>query len=365
MRRDIPSPPAGEGWVRGKMSLKKNFSSIHYSKEAKGVFFHLLKILSLFYGFGSSLKNALYGKKILKPKKVDAFVVSVGNLTTGGVGKTPVVSQVANYYTQKGEKVAIISRGYGGKLSNKNINIISDGKEIFFGAESAGDEPVWLAENAIGACVITSKNRFEASKYAIEKFGVTKIVLDDGFQHRKLHRDLDIVLIDSEMGFGNENLLPAGPLREGLEAFDRIDKLVIVSKNMDHTRAEKYAKIMGKKLKKQAVVCYTEPDFIYNIKNPEQKLESGVKVLAFSAIGQPKQFYKFLSDYDVLDTIDFDDHHNYVQTDIDKLALSEVKTFITTEKDAVKLAKLDLKDLNIYALKLKTKFDAETLLNEN
>jgi len=346
------------------MGFKTEISKLHYDKKAKGGLFNLLKGCSYFYAAGSALKNKLYEKNVLKPKKVDAYVISVGNLTTGGVGKTPVVSQIAQYYINKGEKVAIVSRGYGAKLSNKNINVISDGETIFFKADLAGDEPHWLAENTKGACVITSKNRYEASKYAVEKFGVSKIILDDGFQHRKLHRDLDIVLIDSEMGFGNENLLPAGPLREGLEAFNRIDKLVVVSKNTDHTRAEKYAKIMGKKLKKDTAVCYTQPDFIYNIFNPQEKLQAGENVLAFSAIGQPQQFYKFLTEYNVIKTVDFDDHHNYTQGDIEELRKTGATTFITTEKDAGKLLKLDFHYLKVFALKLQTKLDVETLLNE-
>ena len=278
------------------MGIKTEISKLHYNKQAKGLLFNVLKFCSNFYGVGSLAKNVMYDKGIIKPKKVEAYVISVGNLTTGGVGKTPVVAQIAQYYVDKGEKVAIVSRGYGAKLSNKNINVISDGEKTYFKAELGGDEPVWLAKNVKGACVITSKNRYKASKYAIEKFGVTRIILDDGFQHRKLHRDLNIVLIDSEMGFGNENLLPAGPLREGLEAFNRIDKLVIVSKNTDHTRADNYAKIMGKKLKKKAVVCYTEPDVAYNIIDAQKTLQvdETQKVIAFSAIGQPQQFYKFL-----------------------------------------------------------------------
>src|SRR5574344_3043557 len=238
------------------MEIKTEISKLHYDKEAKGLFFNFLKTLSVFYAIGSKLKNDLYDKKILRPKKVEAYVISVGNLTTGGVGKTPTVAEIANFLTKNGERVAIISRGYGAKLSNENINVISngagkgwivengkDGGKRIFEAELAGDEPVWLAENTKGTCVLTCRDRYQASKYAIEKFKVTKIILDDGFQHRKLHRDLDIVLVDSEMGFGNELPLPAGPLREGKEAFQRIDKLVVVSKNLNHTRAEKYAKI--------------------------------------------------------------------------------------------------------------------------
>jgi len=354
------------------MGFKTEISKLHYDKQAKGFLFNMLKFCSLFYGMGSGLKNKLYDKNILKPKKVDAYVISVGNLTTGGVGKTPVVAQIAQYLTDKGDRVAIVSRGYGGKLS-AGVNVITDGEKIFFNADIAGDEPHWLAQNS-KAIVITSKSRFDGAKYAIEKFGATRIILDDGFQHRKLHRDLDIVLIDSQMGFGNENLLPAGPLREGLEAFSRIDKLVVVSKNTDHTRAEKYAKIMGKKLKKDTLVCYTEPEFAYNILNPNEKVgwaylpdneEAQTKVLAFSAIGQPQQFYKFLTDFDVVKTVDFDDHHNYTQSDIDELQKLGVKTLITTEKDACKLLALNFSDMKVFALKLQTKIDVEVLLNGN
>lgn len=345
------------------MNIKTEVSKIHYDKQAKGFVFGLLKFCSLFYGAGSGLKNMLYAKGVLSPRKVDAYVISVGNLTTGGVGKTPVVAQIANYFTQKGEKVAIVSRGYGGKL--KGINVISDGEKLFFDADKAGDEPNWLGENT-KAIVITAKGRYRGAKYAIDKFGVTKIILDDGFQHRKLHRDLDIVLVDSEKGFGNENLLPAGPLREGMEAFDRINKLVVVSKNTDHSRAEKYAKIMGKKLKKTAVVCYIEPDFVYNIFDEKEHLLEKEKAVAFSAIGQPQQFYKFLTNYDVLKTMDFDDHHLYTQADIDNLnTLCDsvgANALLTTEKDAVKC--LNLKsNRKIFALKLKTSLDLDKLLS--
>lgn len=347
------------------MGFKTEISKLHYTKNVKGPLFNLLKFASYFYATGSGLKNKLYDKNILKPKKVDTFVVSVGNLTTGGVGKTPVVAQIAQYYIDKGEKVAIVSRGYGAKLSNKNINVISDGVNIFYESDLAGDEPTWLAQKVKGACVITSKKRYEASRYAIEKFNVTKIILDDGFQHRKLHRDLNIVLIDSEMGFGNENILPAGPLREGFEAFNRIDKLVVVSKSTDHTRAQKYAKIMGKKLKKQTTVCYTEPEYAYDINNAENRLDADEKIVAFCAIGQPQQFYKFLNN--TVETVDFDDHHSYSQNDADELvricACNNVKTLVTTEKDAVKLKGLDFKDIRIFALKLQTKLDVEVLLN--
>ena len=319
-----------------------------------GVLFNLLKFCSFFYGLGSGFKNFLYDKNILKPKKVNAYVISVGNFTTGGVGKTPVVAEIARYFVNKGERVCIISRGYGGKLDNKKVNVISDGINLYYKADMAGDEPYWLAVNLNMCAVLTCSNRAKAAEYAIKELGVTKIILDDGFQHRKLYRDLNIVLVDSEKMFGNENLLPAGPLREGPEGFKRVDKLVIVSKNINHSRAEKLAKIMEKKQKVKTLTAKVEPDYIYNIISGEH-LEKGAEITAISAIGQPEQFYAFLKDYKIKNTITFDDHHQYTQDDIKNIE----GNIVTTEKDAVKLALLG--NTNIYALKLKTVLDVEEL----
>lgn len=338
------------------MNLKTNITKLHYAKEPKGLLFGLLKFCSIFYGIGSGFKNFLYDKNILKTKKVDAFVISVGNFTTGGVGKTPVVAEIAKYFVEKGDRVAIISRGYGGRLNNKIVHVISDGINLYYKADMAGDEPYWLAVNLNMCAVLTCSDRVKAAEYAIKELGVTKIILDDGFQHRKIARDLDVVLVDSEKMFGNENLLPAGPLREGMEGFKRVSELVIVSKNVDHSRAEKIAKIMQKKQGIKATVCKVEPDYCYNIISGEH-LQDGAEITALSAIGQPEQFYKFLEkDYKIEEKITFDDHHQYVLDDV-----SNIKgEIVTTEKDAVKLALLN-KD-NIYALKLKTVLDVESLI---
>ena len=344
------------------MNLKTEITKLHYDRSARGFLFNLLKICSVFYGIGSRLKNYLYDKNILKPKKVDAFVVSVGNFTTGGVGKTPVVAEIAKYYVSKGEKPAIISRGYGGKLNNKTVHVISDGINLYYKADEAGDEPYWLSVNIDGCAVVTCSNRYKAAKYAVENMCCTKIILDDGFQHRKLDRDLDIVLVDSEKMFGNENLLPAGPLREDTEGFKRLSKLVIVSKNKDHTKAEKMARIMEKKFFKDrkdedshVILCKTEPDYVYSIITGEH-LEKGTEITALSAIGQPEQFYQFLEgDYIIRDKITFDDHHQYRLSDVDNIS----GNIVTTEKDAVKLALLNKN--NIYALKLKTELSIEDL----
>ena len=341
------------------MNLKTEITKIHYDKNPKGLFFNVLRFCSIFYALASRTKNFLYDNKILKPQKVNAHVISVGNFTTGGVGKTPFVAELAKYFIAQGKKVAVVSRGYGGKLDNKNVNIISDGRNVNYSADMAGDEPYWLAVNVENCSVLTCSNRYKACKYAVDRLGISVIILDDGFQHRKMHRDIDIVLADSEKLFGNENLLPAGPLREGAEGFRRIDRFVIVSKNVDHSKAEKLAKIIEKRgLNGAAVktfICKTEPDFVYNITDGS-RLENGSEIVALSAIGQPEQFYKFLeNDYKIIKKITFDDHHLYNLSDIENIS----GNIVTTEKDAVKLAKFN--KLNIYALKLKTTIDTELL----
>lgn len=341
------------------MNLKTEITKLHYSKEPKGILFECLKFCSIFYGIGSRFKNYLYDSKLLKPKKVNAYVISVGNFTTGGVGKTPVVAEIAKHYIQKEEKVAIVSRGYGGKLDNKKVHVISDGINMFYDAEMAGDEPYWFAVNLNMCAVLTCADRYKACKYAVEKMGIKTIILDDAFQHRKMYRDKNIVLVDSEKMFGNENLLPAGPLREGTEGFKRIDNLLIVSKNVDHSHAEKLARVLEKKQKVKTSLCKIEPDYIYNIISGEH-LDKGQDITALCAIGQPEQFYKFLeNDYSVKSKITYDDHHQYTQDDIKNIE----GTIVTTEKDAVKLA--PFASSNIYALKLKTSLDIDAfeLLN--
>lgn len=337
------------------MNFKSDITKLHYNKEAKGFCFNLLKCCSFFYGIASGAKNFLYDKDLLKAKKVDAFVISVGNFTTGGVGKTPVVAEIAKYFVEKGERVAIISRGYGSKLDNKNVNVISDGINLYHKADIAGDEPYWLAVNLNMCAVITCANRIKAAKYAIKELGVTKIILDDGFQHRKIARDTNIVLIDSEKQFGNANLLPAGPLREKVD-FKRVDKVVIVSKSTNHSNAELFAKKLADDFGVETFIAKVEPDYVYNIVSGEH-LAKDSEITALSAIGQPEQFYNFLEpDFKIKNKITFDDHHQYTAEDINDIS----GNIVTTEKDAVKLALLN--KTNIYALKLKTIIDVENLL---
>jgi len=338
------------------MSLKSKVAKLHYDKNAKGIFFDLLDFLSIFYSLVVKIRNFLYDKNILKSYKVNSKVISVGNLTTGGVGKTPLVAELTRYLINNGEKVAILTRGYGGRLSNKNINLISDGVNIYYDAISAGDEAYWHAINNPTSIVLTCKDRVKAAKYASDELNCSVVILDDGFQHRRLYRDLDVVLIDSKLQFGNGHILPAGPLREKEQAYKRINRLVIVDKDFDLKNAKKTAQTFEKLIGVKPVICSTKPDYIYNIKSSE-KLASGEAVNVMCAIGQPEQFFGFISDkYEIVKKYVFDDHHIYKESEIDGIK----GIIVTTEKDAVKLKDFERKD--IYAMKLKIDIDIESLL---
>ena len=334
------------------MNIKSKITELHYSR-VKNFLYTLLWFPSVLYRLITNFRNYLYDKSIIKSVTVNANVISVGNLTTGGVGKTPLVAEIAKYYIAKNEITAVISRGYGGKLSSKNVNVISDGKQIFYDAKMAGDEPYWYAENITGLIVVTCSSRVKAAKYAINKFGVKNIILDDAFQHRKINRNLNIVVVDSDKRFGNEKVLPQGPLRESLSGIKRADKIVIMSKG-----SKNYNDTINFAAEMNAQICDAAPAEVYNIKTGIH-IADGVTVTAMCAIGQPEQFFNFLTPrFNVVNKIIFDDHHFYTKSDIKNIDMP----IITTEKDAVKLKNLGFD--NIYALKLRLNINCKDLLND-
>lgn len=348
--------------------MKLFISKLHYKRNTnifEKAFLLLLKVIGSPYFFITQIRNMLYDKNILRGYSSKSFVISIGNITTGGVGKTPFTLEVARYFLSLNKKVAILSRGYGGKLNNREPNLISDGTGALFPANLAGDEPVWLANNCKGAYVVTCSSRIKAERFIREKYNPDIIILDDGFQHRKMKRDLDFVLVDSKNKFGNRCTLPAGPLRESLTNMARADKIVLVNKDVNDTNALKYCDYLAKRFEKPIYLCKLVPDYAYNIKNELEHIDKGEKILAFSAIGQPQSFYDFLkNDYMLKGILEFEDHHSYDRDDISKIIqiaqAENIKSLITTEKDAVKVLEL-IKDLecpiNIYALKLKAVVD--------
>lgn len=351
--------------------MKLYIAKLHYKKNTNMLdktVISLLKIIGSPYSLVTKIRNKLYDCKILHSYNSKSFVISIGNITTGGVGKTPLTCEIAKHYLSLNKKVAIISRGYGAKLNTKKPIIISDGSGSDFSGNIAGDEPVWLAENCKGAVVVICRSRIRAEKYIKEHFAPDVIILDDGFQHRKMKRDLDLLLVDAKNKFGNELVLPAGPLRESLVNLSRADKIIVVNKSSAEDEALKYCDILSSKLAKKIFLCKIIPDYIYNIVSGEH-LEPKTNIMAFSAIGQPESFYSFLKDdYHLKAVLEFEDHHNYDIDDISKIIHyaqeQNIDSVVTTEKDAVKIAAI-IKDveipIKIYALKLKAFLDIKEI----
>ncbi len=356
------------------MDVKVLLTKFHYKKKytpaeaVGGAFLYaILAFPSLIYLIIVKVRNFLYRKKIIKTFKPQIYTISVGNLTTGGTGKTPITAEIANYFVKKGEYPAILSRGYGGELSNRNVNVISDGEKINYTSKQSGDEPFWLAQHCKGAAVLTCSNRAKAAQYAKNELHCTKLILDDGYQHQKLERNLNILVVDSEKQFSNGCVLPLGALREPVTEIKRADRIVVVNKNFNDKKAKTFARYLRKKYSKPSFVCTMESDEIYNIVTGEP-LDDTKAVIAFSAIAQPEQFYKYLRRFDVMETKDFPDHHIYCAADLRELGILKNKygaeAMITTEKDAVKLKDIAEAKDEIYALKLKPSLDLRGLLDE-
>jgi tetraacyldisaccharide 4'-kinase len=194
----------------------------------------LLYACSQAYELAARLRVKLYETGFLKQQNLQCKVVSIGNITVGGTGKTPVTLHVADLLRRMGYKVAVISRGYGGS-AGKKAGIVSDGQEIKMTPEEAGDEPYMISLKLKGIPVIVGRDRVKAGRFAIGEFGSDIIVLDDGFQHLGLRRDLNIVLLDSANPFGNGYLLPRGVLREPLSHLGRADAFVLTRSDLNGT----------------------------------------------------------------------------------------------------------------------------------
>ena len=341
-------------------NLKLYFQDIHYLKtKPSGFLGCALNLGEFFYKIAINFKNTLYDFKILTEKKVNAEVICVGNLTTGGVGKTPIVMSLA----KENPDCCIISRGYGAKISNKEPVVIKDKNTVYFkDGTMCGDEVYQLAKNTPeSTTVIICSDRYKAAQLAIKKYGIKTIILDDGFSNRKLKKDKTILLIDSKMRFGNGCLLPKGPLREPQREVKRADEIILVNKSDgDIKSAISWVKLFKKPLK----LCNMVPNRIYNIQTQaDVKIQGGA--VAFCAIGQPQQFYNYVKQfYDLKETISFEDHYKYTQYDMYHLVeiakKYKVRTLITTQKDETKIINLvkEIKDFNFNVLELRNEISS-------
>ncbi len=318
-------------------------------------------ILSFFYLFIVNFRNWLYDNKILKEARLACPVISVGNITVGGTGKTPCVILLARMLQEKGFKPAVISRGYGGRKTSP-ANVVSDGHNILLDSEIAGDEPVLLAHRLKGVPVITGAKRTITGKMAIEKFGADALLCDDAMQHRQIFRDVNLVLLDSKAIKGNHHVLPRGKLREPIKGIRRASAVLF-------TRADETTKTdetLINLIHREKIPVFKSIHRIEDILSGDEKTQKpasaleGKTVYAFCGIANPDSFKKTLLNAKIhLIALDvFQDHHPYREQELAKIRSNFVQSgadyLMTTEKDAMRLQKYPdfLKELFMLRIKM-------------
>jgi tetraacyldisaccharide 4'-kinase len=297
----------------------------------------LLQVLSVPYAAVLRLRALAYRSGLFRTRRLPKPVISVGNITAGGTGKTPIVALIARYYINSGKKVAVLSRGYRGTAEG-NTGIVSDGKNILMTPAEAGDEPCMLAEKIPGLMVVVGADRYRAGLHAIEFLDPDIFILDDGFQHLRLHRDLNILVMDHARPLGNGRVLPAGLLREPSLAARRAD-LIIFTRCSDNADKIHFDGIQACHAFHE-IVGFVPLAWIETEKVPDLSTLKGV---AFAGIADPDSFFDMLGKcgMDITSKICFPDHCRYGEREIEKI-ISSVEAvnsdyLVTTEKDSVKL----------------------------
>lgn len=302
--------------------------------------FVILKLISFVYSLGHHFRLWAYRWGVFPSRKLDCRVISVGNLTLGGTGKTPFVMMIAETLRGNGLKPAILSRGYGGKSSNP-VNVVCDGKQTLLSPEWAGDEAVMMAEKLKNVPVLTGPDRYQTGRYALEHFDIDTLILDDGFQHLALDRDLDILLFDHFRPLGNGHLFPAGELREPAGETRRADMVCFTRYSGGAINFD--PRLLGSV---PQVKTHLRLDSIIRMDDEEvlgAEILKNEPVAAFCGIAKPEGFRQILRDSQIQPKLfkSFPDHHPYTLQDIKELearAIKEGAKFILLpEKDAVKL----------------------------
>lgn len=297
----------------------------------------LLIPFAVLYGMALRVRALLYQDGILSIHKLPCPVISIGNITVGGTGKTPATMLVAKELQQRGYRVAVLSRGYGGSLEGQ-VAVVSDGESVLLGPEQAGDEPCLLAQAVPGLMVVIGSDRYQAGLVALERLKPDILLLDDGFQHIRLHRDLNILLLDATRPFGNGWTLPLGMLREPRSAVKRADLALF-------TRCQP-----GQVVPDLGLPCCCSEHCLTGFTHLEtgddlllEKLQQG-RVAAFAGIADPAAFFDGLQALGIqlVATLALPDHASYADDSlmlIERLAAdSAVDWLVTTAKDGVKLA---------------------------
>ncbi len=360
MLESYESSPENRHHVRSTQKItnfQTYFIDLVHSKEVDGLFPHLimgiLYIFSLIYGLLVNIKLAGYKYGIFQKQKLDCFVISLGNVTVGGTGKTPTAQRLARDIRDMGYRVVILNRGYRAKWHGE-VGIVSDGKRLHMDAAEAGDEAYMLAKHLPEVPVLIGAERAKTGRYAMEHFGAEVAILDDGYQHWQLERDLDILLVDAVNVFGNGYILPRGTLREPISHISRADICLMTKVDQaaagscDYIRetVHRYnpeARIVESIHQPRCFIPLTE--WYVNIASQGIDIAQmrGKRIMAVSAIGNPASFEQTLSDLGavIIESLRYPDHHDYAMsemTDIFQQAENAgAEAIVITEKDAVKI----------------------------
>lgn len=307
----------------------------------------MASLLSTIYGRVIETRNRFFDRGTFSANDLGARTISVGNITTGGTGKTPLVAFIADLLAKRGERVCILTRGYGRKDVSKRV-LVSDLDQVLANSEDAGDEPLELAGKLLGkAIVVADRDRVAAAKWARPQFGITAFILDDGFQHRRAKRDVDIVCIDATDPFGGGKVLPAGRLREPVAGLKRADAIVL-------TRVDLADDLAG--VEDQIRTAAPDvPVFRARARLSEFKPLNGaanevdlasidsLNAFAFCGLGNPLAFYSLVEreGFHLTATHSFRDHNRYTAVDLKTIEVtargSSANLLLTTAKDAVKI----------------------------
>lgn len=335
--------------------------------------------LSRIYGAIANFRNRLFDRKTFRSFDLGLPVISVGNITTGGTGKTPIVALIAEILANSGEKVCILTRGYGRRNASSRV-IVSDGTRIEEDPKITGDEPLELARKLAGrSSVIADRDRVSAAEWARENLSVSAFVLDDAFQHRRVRRGLDIVVIDATDPFGGGKMLPFGRLREPLANLDRADLIILTRANLPEESAAIVSQIKKIAPEVEVLECFNETESLVRLEDflnekSERKTElpgdlKNSSALAFCGLGNPRNFFDQLKreGFNLTAELKFRDHHFYEQKDIQLINAtaqdSGDEILLTTAKDAVKLASADLR-IPCFVVENRLRFNNEKRLHE-
>jgi tetraacyldisaccharide 4'-kinase len=311
------------------------------------------------YGLVMKMRQQLYTKQLFKQKDPGVPVISVGNLVLGGTGKTPTVIHIVQMLQACGMAPAIVSRGYGGSAKDP-VNIVSDGQEVLMTSDAAGDEPVLLAHSLTGVPVLTGRKRILPCKHAVAHLGANIIILDDGFQHMSVSREVDLVLFDATELAGNSRIFPGGPLREPVAALHRTTAFLITGQNeKNRKRSDAFAELLRSRF--EGVPVFTSTVSTPTLTDSTEKIVSPRDIkdaYVFCAIANPHRVTLSVESLDISISgiLEYKDHSTYSQETITTLCQKAIQAkaacLITTAKDFVKVKDLQF-TLPLYVLHIK------------